>query len=91
MTSVHVLISGRVQGVGFRYWAAGEADKCKIGGWIRNRRDGCVEALFCGPATHLDTLLEALRRGAMPIRVDDITVVEWGDETMSTFEIRRTV
>ncbi len=46
----HVVIRGRVQGVGYRAWVADEADARKLEGWVRNRRDNSVEALFAGPA-----------------------------------------
>jgi len=46
--AVRIRIEGRVQGVGFRYWVACEAERLGIDGWIRNRRDGSVEALFAG-------------------------------------------
>ena len=45
----HVTISGRVQGVGYRAWVESEATARRLEGWVRNRRDGSVEALFCGP------------------------------------------
>ena len=47
---VHVLISGTVQGVWFRAWTVQEAQKRGLDGWVRNRRDGDVEAVFAGPA-----------------------------------------
>ncbi len=48
MIAVRVRIEGRVQGVGFRYWVVREAENAGIDGWVRNRRDGSVEALFSG-------------------------------------------
>ena len=47
-----LVVHGRVQGVGFRASLAWEADKQGISGWVRNRRDGTVEALFCEECTH---------------------------------------
>ena len=46
--AVRVRIEGRVQGVGFRYWVVREAETLGLDGWVRNRRDGSVEALFAG-------------------------------------------
>ena len=60
---VHVLISGRVQGVGFRAWTVEEAEARGLRGWVRNLRSGSVEALFAGPAYAVDAMLEASRRG----------------------------
>ena len=91
MTSVHVMVCGRVQGVGFRYWAAGEADRLGIGGWIRNRRDGRVEAMVCGDAAAVSTMLDLLRRGPRHARVDTLTELARGEEVMHGFEIRQTV
>ena len=49
--AVRVRIEGRVQGVGFRYWVVREAERLQVDGWVRNRRDGSVEALFAGDDT----------------------------------------
>jgi len=46
--TIHLRIEGRVQGVGFRYWVRNEADRLGLDGWVRNRRDGAVEAVFSG-------------------------------------------
>jgi acylphosphatase len=59
----HVIIKGRVQGVGFRYWAEQEALLRGLEGFVRNRRDGSVEALFSGRATIVAGILEACRQG----------------------------
>lgn len=63
MKTVRAIISGRVQGVWFRAWTAGEAVKLGLDGWVRNRKDGTVEALFSGPARDVDTMIEKCRRG----------------------------
>ncbi|HEX5769078.1 MAG TPA: acylphosphatase, partial [Burkholderiales bacterium] len=59
MVSVRLRISGRVQGVGFRYAMQAEAERRGLGGWVRNRRDGTVEALVHGDAAALEALVEA--------------------------------
>mgnify|MGYP001430928896 FL=1 len=46
--AVRVVIEGRVQGVGFRYWVTREAERLNLDGWVRNRRGGAVEAVFSG-------------------------------------------
>ena len=51
---VRVTIKGRVQGVGFRYWICGEARRLGLRGWVRNRPDGAVEALFAGPGARVE-------------------------------------
>lgn len=60
---VRVIIRGRVQGVGFRAWMAGLAKAFGLAGWVRNRRDGTVEAVFRGPADVVAEMLEDCREG----------------------------
>jgi acylphosphatase len=67
---VRVTISGRVQGVGFRAFVSMQARAMGASGWVRNRRDGAVEALIT--SADVDGLIAVLRRG--PGRVDDIRV-----------------
>ena len=66
----HISVRGRVQGVGFRAFVEHEALKHHVGGWVRNRRDGTVEALFAGEADAVAAAIEACRRGPMSGRVD---------------------
>jgi acylphosphatase len=58
-------ITGRVQGVGFRAFVEGEAKRRNLKGWVRNRRNGAVEAVFAGPADEVDGMLAACRRSAL--------------------------
>lgn len=69
-------ISGRVQGVGFRASLADEARLRGVAGWVRNRRDGTVEALVHGEAQALEALLAWARRGPPAARVDRVEVEE---------------
>jgi acylphosphatase len=59
----HVIIRGRVQGVGYRMWMQDLALEHGLEGWVRNRRDGSVEAVFAGPAEAVEPVLAACRRG----------------------------
>jgi acylphosphatase len=70
----HVLIRGRVQGVGYRAWTETVAHERGLGGWVRNRRDGAVEAVFTGDAMAVEAMLSACRRGPPAARVDDLQV-----------------
>ena len=74
MKIVRLVIHGRVQGVGFRYFVEGEAEVSGLEGWVRNRRDGSVEAVIAGDGTRVDSMIEALRRGPPVSRVDKIDV-----------------
>jgi len=66
----HVTISGRVQGVGYRYFVEHEARARDLEGWVRNRRDGSVEAVFSGPAEAVAAMIAACRRGPSSARVE---------------------
>ena len=66
----HVTIRGRVQGVGYRYFVEHEARSRGLEGWVRNRRDGSVEALFAGPEDVVADMIALCRRGPSSARVD---------------------
>ena len=70
--TVHVVIRGRVQGVGFRAWTEVTALEHGLEGWVRNRRDGAVEALFAGPQEFVLAMVEACRHGPPGSRVDAV-------------------
>ena len=63
MAAVRLVISGRVQGVGFRAFVERQAFKRRLRGWVRNRRDGTVEALLIGEESALGEMEAACRRG----------------------------
>jgi acylphosphatase len=67
-----VMITGRVQGVGYRAWVEHQARNHDLEGWVRNRRDGSVEALFAGPANIVSDMVARCRRGPSMARVDAI-------------------
>ena len=66
----HVVVRGRVQGVGFRAFVEREAVKRGLQGWVRNCRDGSVEAVFAGEPAVVADMIEACRRGPRMSRVD---------------------
>lgn len=72
MTSVKVVISGRVQGVWYRAWTREQASARGLSGWVRNRTDGAVEAVFSGPEESVLSMIEAARTGPRLARVDTI-------------------
>jgi len=67
-------VSGRVQGVGFRWAISDRARSRGVAGWVRNQADGTVEAVFEGPPEAVDALVAWIRRGPSGARVDDVTV-----------------
>jgi acylphosphatase len=74
------LISGHVQGVGFRYFAEARATVEGVHGWVRNLPDGRVETLVEGELESVNRVEAALRRGPAGARIDNV-VVEWVDPT----------
>jgi acylphosphatase len=68
----HVVIRGRVQGVGYRAWVEHQALARQLEGWVRNRRDRSVEAVFAGPEAIVSDMIAACRRGPTAARVDAI-------------------
>ena len=68
----HVTVRGRVQGVGYRYFVEREAQLRDLEGWVRNRRDGSVEAVFSGSADAVAAMIAACRRGPSSARVDAV-------------------
>jgi acylphosphatase len=66
----HLVITGRVQGVGFRHFVSRNAHDLHLTGWVRNRHDGSVEAVINGSSEAVHTMLERLRRGPPQAMVD---------------------
>lgn len=91
MLSRRLRITGRVQGVGFRYAMQDEAARLGVNGWVRNRRDGSVEALLQGEAGAVETLTAWARRGPPGARVTEVHVAAGEEASHSGFELRPTV
>ena len=70
----HLRITGRVQGVGYRWSMAQEAKRLGVNGWVRNRLDGCVEAVVSGPEESVVALVEWAHRGPQLVRVEAVAV-----------------
>jgi acylphosphatase len=69
---LHIIISGLVQGVGYRQWLRGRALAAGVTGWVRNRADGTVEAMLCGPTESVEGLVANAMKGPPGARVDGI-------------------
>jgi acylphosphatase len=82
----YVLVRGRVQGVGYRAWTEYTALTRGLQGWVRNRRDGCVEAVFVGPQDAVAAMIEECRTGPGSARVD---VVDQREATPDEVKLRR--
>jgi acylphosphatase len=85
---VHVFLSGRVQGVAYRYFAEKLANSLSVTGWVRNLRDGRVEVLAEGDRPDVEGFLERLRDGPRLARIDGVEI-EWGEYTgeFAAFEV----
>jgi acylphosphatase len=89
--AVHLRITGRVQGVGFRAWTAHQAERRRLRGWVRNRRDGSVEALVIGEAGAVEAMVETCRRGPPMASVDDVEREAADDDGSISFAMLPTV
>jgi len=90
MPSLLLRITGAVQGVGYRYALQHEAERLGLTGWVRNRRDGSVEALAHGPQGALDALTVWARRGPPAARVAGVDSRAATEAATERFEIRPT-
>ena len=90
MRTVKLLISGRVQGIGYRSWTEHEACALGLSGWVRNLPSGEVEALIAGDEVILQSMIDRCKQGPRFAKVTDIKV-EWDvvTEPLTGFEIRR--
>lgn len=82
-----VVISGRVQGVFFRDSCQREAARLHVAGWVRNRNDGAVEAVFEGDAEGVGAMVEWCRHGPPRARVDSVSVVDEPAEGLTSFRV----
>lgn len=97
--AARLVVAGRVQGVGFRWFAQRAADALRLSGWVRNRRDGTVEAEVVGERAVVQACIDRLREGPPGAEVSRLDV-EWveapalpaapGAPAAKSFEIRAT-
>lgn len=88
LAQCHLIISGDVQGVGFRAWALGQAQDLKITGWVKNRDDGAVEIVAEGSRESLNELVKRCQKGPGVGWVKNVDI-QWQDATnkFSLFDI----
>jgi acylphosphatase len=82
-----LVITGAVQGVGYRHWMYTQAHRLGLTGWVRNRRDGSVEAVVDGPPEGVTNLIELARTGPPAARVSAVQTEEL-EGSFSRFELR---
>ncbi|MFW6363786.1 MAG: acylphosphatase [Spirochaeta sp.] len=87
--SINLMISGRVQGVGMRYYLVGNARGLGLVGWVHNRTDGRVECMAQGDSSSIDQFINAARQGPPAARIDDIQVSDTDHQPdLKSFEVR---
>lgn len=85
MKTIHCIVHGRVQGVGYRAWTTRNAQKLGLSGWVRNRSDGTVEAVFSGENSVVDTMLAACHKGPLAAKVSRIEHGAWPENPPQGF------
>lgn len=89
MVRAHVIVQGRVQGVSYRAYAQHEAARLGLRGWIRNLRNGTVEAVFEGQKDHVDAMLQWCHRGSPLAQVVKVAVDWEPPDGEGPFQVRR--
>ena len=87
---MHVIISGRVQGVWYRAWTQKAALGLGLSGWVRNRLDGTVEAVFSGAPEQVEAMIAKCRKGPPLAKVKDIRRTDTDPPVEPGFELRET-
>ncbi|MDJ0513512.1 MAG: acylphosphatase [Methyloceanibacter sp.] len=85
--TVTVRIEGRVQGVYYRAWTEQTAHRLNLEGWVRNRRDGSVEAVFSGPSAQVEEMLRRCAEGPPDARVTSVAITDEGGASPSGFQV----
>jgi acylphosphatase len=83
----HVIVHGFVQGVGFRFSLERAANSRGVAGWVKNRADGTVEAVFEGEQEDVEALVELCRRGPRGAAVDGVDVAAESAEGLAGFQV----
>ncbi|MFY0760625.1 acylphosphatase [Metabacillus dongyingensis] len=88
MKTLHIIVTGRVHGVGFRFYTQTSAAENELTGWVKNREDGSVEIMAQGQSGHLEVFLNALKKGNRYSNAENVSVTEERDsERFAAFEI----
>jgi len=86
---VHIFITGRVQGVSYRWWFQNEGEKRKLKGWVRNRTSNRVEAEIIGEKSNIDEMIEKCKIGPPLADVDEVIINLIDDLTLVNKNINR--
>ncbi|MGE3063574.1 MAG: acylphosphatase [bacterium] len=88
MKSKKIIVKGRVQGIGYRYFVRDEAGKIGIKGWVKNLSNGNVLILAQGEKTDVDDFIERVKVGNVYARIDEIEIRDAGEEDLIDFQIK---
>lgn len=83
----HVIISGYVQGIGFRQFIKSKASSLNIKGWVKNLADGRVEAMFTGNSSDIEKMIEICKKGPFLATVKKVEIEELPDQEFESFDI----
>ena len=87
----HLVISGKVQGVGFRFWMQRSANEKNICGWVKNETSGNVEALIVGQEKDIQELIKLCKIGPRSAKINHVQVNDYiNDYTKKSFDIIKT-
>ncbi|MGO1121146.1 acylphosphatase [Rhodovibrionaceae bacterium A322] len=89
--TANVVISGKVQNVWYRAWTVKTAQSHGLSGWVRNRSDGTVEAVFCGEESAVEMMLQDCQDGPPAARVTELEVSDWSEPVDSGFSEKPTL
>ena len=89
ISTIKVLITGRVQGVWYRGWTIENARELDLDGWVQNRRDGTVQAVFSGPVDKVQEMLRRCEKGPPMAQVASVETQPHGHDVQRGFRVRR--
>ena len=88
MKRIHIIVTGTVTGVGFRWWLKMEAEKRNIHGFVKNRTEDEVEAVLLGEDKNVDELIKLVRKGPSSARVENLNIQNYQKEYLrKSFDI----
>ena len=88
MKKLHIVITGKVQGVGFRYWLYQIANEKNVYGWVKNKNTNEVEAVLLGEDKNVDELIKLVRKGPSSARVENLNIQNYQKEYLrKSFDI----
>ena len=88
MKRIHIIVTGTVTGVGFRWWLKMEAEKRSIYGFVKNRTENEVEAVLLGEDKYVDELIKLARKGPSSARVENLSIQNYQKEYLrKSFDI----